>query len=280
MIFVRRDPALFPEELLKKAEKAQAELEEKATHEERVAYIKANAAIWREFATYLKEMSYGKCWYSESDDPQAFFDVDHFRPKARARRSERVTDNGYPWLAFSPDNFRLSAQRSNRPNTDEEQDERVGKGDWFPVAAESPIATWEHRCIGDERPLLLDPTVRGDIDLIGVDGDARMRPSRLCFGVNRERVGASIRLYGLNLPAIVGARLRVMRDVERAFEHLQTCLTAADQSAPLADDLQVANQLEHLRTITKSDRPFASAARSALIHQGGAEFCAGPEDRP
>ncbi len=280
MIYVRRDPNLFPEKLLKKAEDAQAELETKTTHAERVAYIKTNAAIWREFASYLKQMSYGKCWYSESDDPQAFFDVDHFRPKARARRADRVIDDGYAWLAFSHENFRLSAQRSNRLNTDEDDGERVGKGDWFPVAADSPIATWDDRCVGDERPLLLDPTIRSDIDLIEVDGDARIKPSRLCFGVNRERVEASVQLYGLNLPAIAAARRRVMRDVERAFDQLQTCLKQADQSAPLAENLKVAAQVEHLRTITKSDRPFASAARSALILQGAATFCAGPEDTP
>ena len=52
-------------------------------------------------------MSYGKCWYSESLDPQSFFDVDHYRPKLEARRSDDVTDPGYAWLAFS-ENFRLS----------------------------------------------------------------------------------------------------------------------------------------------------------------------------
>src|SRR4029434_1678748 len=43
-------------------------------------------------------MSYGKCWYSESLDPQSFFDVDHYRPKLEARRSNDVTYPGYEWL--------------------------------------------------------------------------------------------------------------------------------------------------------------------------------------
>ena len=35
-------------------------------------------------------MSYGKCWYSEAPDPQSFLDVDHYRPKLEAKRSNEV----------------------------------------------------------------------------------------------------------------------------------------------------------------------------------------------
>lgn len=46
-------------------------------------------------------MSYGKCWYSEAKDAGANFDVDHFRPKAEAKRAENLVDvEGYAWLAF------------------------------------------------------------------------------------------------------------------------------------------------------------------------------------
>lgn len=53
--------------------------------------------------------------------PQSPYDVDHFRPKSEARRSEKVIDEGYPWLAFDWDNFRYSAalctaqRKMNRP---------------------------------------------------------------------------------------------------------------------------------------------------------------------
>ncbi len=279
MIFVRSDPALFPGDLLQRAADAQAELEGKPP-EERVTFIKARADLWREFGQYLKKMSYGKCWYSEANDPHSFLDVDHFRPKARARRSEKETDEGYPWLAFSPENFRLAAQRSNRRSTNEDDDEVVGKGDWFPLAAGSPKATWDDRCTAQEKPMLLDPTARADVDLIDVASDARMQPSGVCFGANVDRVRESIRLYGLNLPRITEARQRVMRDVRETFETLGRILDAAAQTASLADDLDVAAQIERLRRRTMSDQPFARAARAALMELGGAQFCAGPEDVP
>ena len=82
--------------------------------------MKKKSAIWRAFARYLAKMSYGKCWYSESLEPQSFLDVDHFRPKLEAIRSTNEKDDGYRWLAFEWENFRLSASRSNRTNTNED----------------------------------------------------------------------------------------------------------------------------------------------------------------
>lgn len=96
-------------------------------------------------------MSYGKCWYSEAKDAGANFDVDHFRPKAEAKRTEDLVDaDGYAWLAFDWENFRLSAQNCNRLNTDESGN-TVGKGSWFPLLDGSPKACWDNRCINDEK---------------------------------------------------------------------------------------------------------------------------------
>lgn len=65
MIYVRRDPALIPEKVLKVAERAQATLET-LPPDERVAFIKKKSHVWTGFKKYLSRMSYGKCWYSES----------------------------------------------------------------------------------------------------------------------------------------------------------------------------------------------------------------------
>jgi hypothetical protein len=49
--------------------------------------------VRRAFAHYLSKMSYGKGGYSESLDPQSFFDVDHYRPKPEVEAPvEDVTD--------------------------------------------------------------------------------------------------------------------------------------------------------------------------------------------
>jgi hypothetical protein len=108
MIYVKRDAGIIPQELLGKAVAAQDALEQLPANE-RAEHIKKNSKIWRDFKNYLSQMSYGKCWYSESPEVQSHLDVDHFRPKLEARRDEKVCDKpGYEWLAFSWDNFRLS----------------------------------------------------------------------------------------------------------------------------------------------------------------------------
>ena len=50
------------------------------------------------------------------------------------------------------ENFRLSAQRSNRVSKNEETDENEGKGNWFPLLETSPKACWENRCEDIEQP--------------------------------------------------------------------------------------------------------------------------------
>src|SRR5262249_43962117 len=111
--------------------------------DQRADYIKANSQIWRDFKSYLSDMSYGKCWYSEGLEPQSLMEVDHFRPKLEARRSDKVCDRpGYDWLAFSWENFRLSAQLSNRLISNQESGQTDGKGAWFPLVDGSPKACW------------------------------------------------------------------------------------------------------------------------------------------
>lgn len=279
MIYVRRDSALIPEKVLKVAERAQAALEA-LPPAERVAFVKKKAHVWRGFKKYLSKMSYGKCWYSESPDPQSFFDVDHFRPKSEAKRSETATDDGYPWLAFDWDNFRYSAGRSNRLSTDEDTDETAGKSSWFPLIDGSAVACWDDRCVADERPLLIDPTNQDDARLIKVDTNGRIAPSRFCVGTNKKRVTESAKLYGLDLPSLTEARLRVMRDVSGRVDDLLKCVAAADAHEPVADALPIPEQQAAITSLTLPNSAYSLAARSKLYELGLAELIAKPEDYP
>lgn len=275
MIYVRQDESKIPKKLLEMASKAQNELEE-TPPEERKALIKRKARIWRAFASCLATMSYGKCWYSEAKDEQSFFDVDHFRPKQAAKRAEGVEDGGYPWLTFSWENFRYSAGRSNRLSTDEQTQDTVGKGSWFPLFDDSVCANWDKRCETEENVVLLDPTNQQDVRLIQVDANGMICPGLTCIGNQRKyRVQRSIELYGLNLPNMTQARKRVMREIE--FNHSTLVeLLADDTDRPAIDRLQ-----RQLTVATMSDAAYALAARSKLQSlPGGPKLCAGPEDTP
>jgi hypothetical protein len=280
LIFVRRDPALIPENVLKVAERAQLALEA-LPPEERVAFIKKKSHVWSGFKRYLAKMSYGKCWYSESPDPQSFFDVDHFRPKSEAKRSKDIApDDGYPWLAFSWENFRYSAGRSNRLSKNEKTDETVGKGSWFPLCEGSAVACWEQRDIGLEQPMLLDPINAADIRLIKVGSVGKIEPSNICVGTNHLRVERSVKFYGLNLPPLTGSRLTVMRDVQIKFEILMQTVEVANSVPPAADILPVATQADAITAMTMPDRAYSLAARCKLIELGGAHLIASIEMYP
>jgi hypothetical protein len=279
VIYVRRDSKLIPKKLIRAAEKAQKALE-KLPASKRPGYIKKKAAIWRAFAGYLSQMSYGKCWYSESPDPQSFFDVDHFRPKLRARRSDQDVDPGYEWLAFSWENFRYSSQRSNRLSTNEEDEEVSGKGDWFPLLNGSQRATWDNRCEAQEQPALLDPTVPADVRLIDVEDDGQVCQSRFCMGDGPERVSHSVRIYGLNLPKLVEARRRVIRQVNEAFETLNELNVEAKSTPSVGKIRAVVRQQDVVKRLTLPDSPYARAARAHLYRLGVPELAAQPEEFP
>ncbi len=276
MIYVRRDPALIPEGVLKVAERAQAALE-LLPHEKRAAYIKKKSHIWRSFKKYLRKMSYGKCRYSEANDPQSIFDVDHFRPKSEARRSETEFDDGYPWLAFSWDNFRYSAGRSNKLTTDEDTDEVVGKSSWFPLIKGSAKASWDDRCVKDEHPMLLDPTNEDDVKLVEIAPDGRVSPNKYCVGTNRLRVAASVKRYGLDLPNLKEERLRVMRDVSERIDVLLKCIETANQFEPAADHLPIPEQRNAITNLTLPGSTYSLAARSKLYELGLGDLIAKPE---
>jgi hypothetical protein len=278
VIYVKRNAGIIPPQLLDKAVSAEKKLEQLPANK-RAEHIKKNSKIWRDFKNYLSQMSYGKCWYSESPEAQSHLDVDHFRPKLEARRDEKVCDNpGYEWLAFSWDNFRLSAQLSNRPVRNEETDETDGKGSWFPLVDGSPKACWENRCVNEERPMLLDPTKAVDVRLIEVQADGRMGPSKYCHGTNKARVQASIVRLGLDLPRLKEARLRVMRDVILCSDILAKLFEVSLNDDSFADKAPIDAAIDVIKAKTHPGEPYAAAARSQLRMMGYGELCVMPEE--
>jgi len=278
VIYVNRHASLIPREVLDAAVEAQQQLEALPA-DQRAAFIKRKSGIWRAYKAYLSQMSYGKCWYSECPEVQSFLDVDHYRPKLEAKRSEGECDPGYDWLAFSWENFRLAAQRSNRRSTNEATQATEGKGSWFPLLDGSPRASWARRCEGDELPVLLDPTVRWDVDLIDVNAAGRMVPSMTCIGSGRTRVERSIVLYGLNLPNLSDARKRVMRDLIELHTTLMQNIAAGTDHPSAADALPIDRLVNQIRRTTLPCSPYSKAARAQLqLLPGGLNLCAHPED--
>lgn len=272
MIFIKRDPELIPDKVVEVARRAQDTLE-KLPAADRADFIKKKSHIWRGFSKYLSKMSYGKCWYSEARDAGANFDVDHFRPKAEAKRSDEVVDDeGYPWLAFEWENYRLSAQNCNRLNKDEKAERTVGKGSWFPLLGGSPKACWDDRCIEVEAPVLIDPVVRDDLHFVDFDQRGLFKPSDLCVGQPAKRIRESAVIYALNFEQMREARFRAMDDARKLYE---TILQCAEDLSPIGDDAPMRaleRLIEELRAKTRADAPFSRAVRIHLQKLGANDY--------
>ncbi|EML1936006.1 hypothetical protein L7842_000935 [Providencia rettgeri] len=271
MIFIKRDASLIPAKVIAVAQRAQSALEQLPA-EQRKDFIKKKSHIWRGFSKYLAKMSYGKCWYSESKDAGANFDVDHFRPKAEAKRAEDLIDkDGYAWLAFDWENFRLSAQNCNRLNTDE-LGNTVGKGSWFPLLSGSPKANWNNRCINDEKVTLLDPVVKADLTYIDYDDNGRFTSSKLCVGQAALRIQLSGIIYGLNLEKMREARFESMKEAKELLETILQNAEDLEQIGNSAPMRTIERQIELLKTKTRADAQFSSAVRTQLRKLGADDY--------
>jgi len=193
-----------------------------------------------------------------------------------AKRTEAGgADPGYDWLAFSWKNFRYSATCSNRQSRNEETGTTDGKGSWFPLLDGSVKATWDDRCEDAEKALLIDPVVKEEVALIDILDDGRVGPSQFEVGTNRFRVVRSCQIYGLNLPSIKSARLRVIREVDRLLDILIKTVTAANNGLmpdAAADCLPIEDQKKFIRQMTSPESEFSKAARFALRKAGCGEL--------
>lgn len=136
--------------------------------ENREDFINKNDRIWRDLRDFLSNISYGKCWYSETKDVFQYYHVDHFRPKNRVDDRVDFTQPvhyspGYWWLAFDYTNYRLAGAVGN-----------TTKRDKFAVIrnkANSPDDPIE-----DELAYLLDPISEYDVELLTFDESGAILP--------------------------------------------------------------------------------------------------------
>jgi hypothetical protein len=269
MIRIKRNKSKIPKKILKAADAASKQLE-KLPKAKREKFIKKNSATWRAFSSALAGMSHKKCWYSESPENQSFCDVDHFRPKAEARRNEKETDTpGYDWLAFEWENFRYSANRSNRISRNSVTGKTDGKGSWFPLLPKSPKASWDDRCEKAEKPVLIDPVNADDVRLIAVAQDGRIVPSIFAKStVAKYRVERSCEILGLNLPDVKSARSAVIRDMgelcTQLGELLELVSTEPDSKAANSDQLRRLCSL--ISSMTDDTRPYARTAQCYIAN--------------
>lgn len=215
----------------------------------------ARQQVWRDLVPMLSALSNGKCWYSESRNPTADKDVDHFRPKNRV--AEITEHEGYWWLAFDWKNYRYSSQWCNRRRNDNGNGTSGGKGDQFPLGNGSFRAMAEGDDCDQEEPELLDPIDPDDWKLLTFLPNGQPTPNAKPETPEYVRAEKTISVYHLHCHALVNERRPIAGQVERLVQELESNLP---KIRDLAFKKAFKNREKELLRLINRDSDYSAAA--------------------
>jgi hypothetical protein len=228
--------------------------------EDRDAFIEKHKSYWGKLKEHYKELSSGKCWYTEAKDISSYYHMDHFRPKKATKVLKKwctiPTDNNpeaYWWLAFDWENYRYS---SSIPNT--------SKNAYFPLKAGTPIAHNKVE-LSEEWPGLIDPTDPNDVMLIAFNEAGEVCPA--CTyddDWHSKRVKLSIRVYDLNNISLVEARKQIQNQCERKIRNLINIRNAYPNTNSSEFRKVFKECILELRSMIKPEAELSSVARNYI----------------
>jgi hypothetical protein len=263
MIYVHRDWSAIPQHIKDALVAAAQALDAIKDQDDRKKYIKGNADKWAAVREYLNSMSHNKCWYSEAKERVSRYQVDHYRPHGRAKQAMKTFADGYSWLAFDLDNFRLAGVLCNTANK-EHSSETVGKSDWFPLADPTKRASLTARDCSIESPLLLDPVDPDDpYKLLFDDGGTVRADPNLPVDVQAD-VTLAIGFLGLNQGMLNGARRGTWRRCVRAINQYNRIAKKRKGERTHEEAETLIELREVLVGMSKASSEFAAVARCCL----------------
>lgn len=240
---------------LAKAQRLLRDLEAAADKAARDDIIDQNKEFWGKLRGWLLNLSYQKCWFSEARAVYSVLEVEHFRPKKRCKRQKRAAyADGYWWLAFEWTNYRLCGKVGN-----------AKKGDMFPLAASSPVATYNGTSILNEIPLLLDPACPGDPDLLDFNEDGEARPHPDADAFTLLRVNTTTEWLNLNQGRVKDARQRVWNDCWNLINECRDLAVQMDRAPGPAERERLNRKKEELRKMVRPTAEFSAVARACLL---------------
>lgn len=217
--------------------------------------LAARQRIWRDLAGPLGALSWSKCWYSESRNPTADKDVDHFRPKNRVH--EEPNHEGYWWRAFDPQNLRYSSQWCNQRRIDKIHQTNGGKSDHFPLCTKSFRAKTEVDDCDLEEPLLLDPIDPDDWKLLTFRSNGEPTPAAASGTLEHDRAKITILVYHLHCRELVNERRPLAVQIERLVKEIESLM-------PRLTDLVIRKQFKtrekELLRLIRRDSEYSAAA--------------------
>lgn len=279
MIYVHRDWGVIPQAVKDALKAAAEELDRLSDPQSRKDYIAANSSKWSAVREYLSSMSHRKCWYSEAREKVSRYQVDHFRPHGRAKQALKTFADGYSWLAFDLENFRLAGVLCNTANQ-EHSDETVGKADWFPLVDPSKRARVSERDCSAETPVLLDPVDPDDPCKLIFNDDGSVAPNPTLDEEVRADVMVAITYLGLRQNELNLARGETWLKCYRAIKKYNRIAKKrkGDRSTEEAETLKEFQQ--ELVAMSKASSEFAAVTRCCLKANGLSQLIVADELLP
>lgn len=220
--------------------------------------IDLKSGVWGELNGWLLSLSYQKCWFSEAKDCFSHWDVEHFRPKKSAKDLDGTTHEGYWWLAFAWENYRICGNAGNRM-----------KGTCFPLRAKCPRCA-PHGDIRYEDVMLLDPADEHDPGLLSFNmvGEAIVA-SHVTNSWERERVEYSVHRCNLLFEPLVNKRKTIWAEcwnrVQKYLRELERY--QADNTNVIAKN-GIRDAAKSIREMMKEDKEFSAVARACVESTG------------
>lgn len=279
MIYIHRDWSKVPDEVKAALKTAADELDALADPAARKAYIKDHATKWTAVREHLSGMSDGKCWYSEAREAVSRYHVDHFRPHGRSKQAVATYADGYCWLAFEIENYRLAGMLCNTVN-EEYSDDSVGKGDWFPLLDPAMRATVAARNISRETPVLLDPTEPDDPAKLWFNDDGNIVPDPDLDDDTKLCVETAIQCLGLRQSMLNRLRLSAIRRCLRSIRRYKEVARMPKGVRTKFESDALEEARSELLAMSAPGAEFAAAVRCCLISNGLKGFVTRDELRP
>lgn len=241
-----------PPDWLNKASAATAELEAESDPTERQAIIKRKKGIWRDLKDSLLELSNEKCWFSEAKDCFQHWDVEHFRPKAKAMNLDQTEREGYWWLSFAWKNLRICGRVGN-----------VKKSTYFPLRS-AYCASSTQRDTDDEVPYLLDPIIKSDCALLSFNQLGEAVPAPGSDEWSQERVKVSVRQYDLDFEKLLLQRKTIWETCTALVHEVQNLMKEQAIQPGAAKKARIEEKMKELAKLANRSSVCSSAAIACL----------------
>jgi hypothetical protein len=211
-----------PKKLKIESQKKLVEISSKPTIEEKKAYLDVvNNQIWTKHKAEFTKLSHNKCWFTEAYATVSDFQIEHFRPKKRVQLTikkdkyieARTTSdgNGYWWLSYELENFRLAGGKPNQY-----------KGSYFPLESGSRIASAANSSWRLEKPMFIDPCEKKDVELLTYDGVEPKESNPDVNSLEHIRARISINIYGLKINKLKNARSQIYEVAKNYYRNAET----------------------------------------------------------